>query len=448
MKPSPFLRLFPSLPLSLFPFFLSSCFSPLSESDDVTDAATTTQLRVTTRSATGDLLYPVQILAYDINGNLAGQQAITDASQSISLQLSAGTYHLTALSGQEGYVQPASYDQMANTLSIPTAGYATTPLMMGGADVLLTSGAASASLVLTYRVASLDLTLANVPADVTAVTIGVSQQYAAMDLSGRLSGSSAATLQCVQQGDVWRSGQFYLLPGATSSTSLTLALTNAQGQVSYSYALGEALQAAVPYVITGTYVESTAPYIEGVITSEGWQAERAISFDFGEGSSNGGASTSIPTISVSSLPAQGSAWNGHIAALVQNATATEADVLLLALEEQYDVHSPAASGYETEMSTLAQSYSEGSLFSWSVPTEAEARSLKAAYGGHFDDLNATIEQLGGTLITIGSSSSNSRYLCADGAKTFNFAESGSVTSAGTSVKYRLRLVKNVHLVVK
>ena len=310
---------------------LTSCFSPAEDNADAIDeSAATTRLKVTTRAASGEVTYPILVMAYDESGALEGEQTINSESEEISLKLSEGAYHITALAGQGNYTEPSSYNQQSALINIPAAGYASSPLMMGGADVLLTSASAKVNVVMTYRVASLSLSLESVPEDVSAVSVGVSQQYKAIDMSGTFSGSSTANVRCTKTGDVWTSEQVYLLPGAGSSTTLTLSLTNAEGQTSYSYELSEPLMAAVPYTIKGTYVESTAPYITGVITIEGWQEERSFDFEFGSGSSSGGGTTT-PTNDVAAIPEQGSIWEGHIAALVENATATEADVLLLGL---------------------------------------------------------------------------------------------------------------------
>ena len=429
---------------------LTSCFSPAEDNADAIDeSAATTRLKVTTRAASGEVTYPILVMAYDESGALKGEQTINSESDEISLKLSEGAYHITALSGQGNYTEPSSYNQQSALINIPTAGYAPSPLMMGGADVLLTSASAKVNVVMTYRVASLSLSLESVPEDVTAVSVGVSQQYKAIDMSGTFSGSNTANVKCTKTGDVWTSEQVYLLPGAGSSTTLTLSLTNAEGQTSYSYELSEPLMAAVPYTIKGTYVESTAPYITGVITIEGWQEERSFDFEFGSGSSSGGGTTT-PTNDVAAIPEQGSIWEGHIAALVENATATEADVLLLGLHEMRNVFAPAAEGHETQMQDSVQAYCENDLKDWSVPSEEQARALKKQYGGNFDELNELIKDnlpLADTL-SVSTSSSNARYLCEEGTKTFNFAANGSITSAGTSTKYRLRLVKKIHVVVK
>ncbi len=427
---------------------LTSCFSPAEDNADAIDSSTaTTRLKVTTRAATGQASYPILVIAYDESGTLKGQQTIQSEDDEISLKLNEGAYHITALSGQSNFTEPSSYDQKSALINIPAAGYAQSPLMMGGADVNLTSSSAKVNVVMTYRVASLALSLASVPSDVTAVSVGISQQYKAIDMSGTFSGSSTANVKCTKKGDVWTSEQVYLLPGAGSSTTLTLSLTNAEGQTSYSYELSEPLEAAVPYTIQGTYVESTAPYITGVITIEGWQDERSFDFEFGSGSS-GGSGTVTPTNDVTAIPEPSSVWNGHIVALVENATETEADVLLLGLREMKNVYAPAAEGHETQMQDSIQAYFENDLKDWTVPTEEQARSLKKQYGGNFDELNLLIEQQQGDTLHIYTSSSNARYLCEEGTKTFNFAANGSITSAGTSTKYRLRLVKKIHVVVK
>lgn len=442
-------KFFPGiLSLSLL---LTSCFSAVEDNVESIDPHATAKLKVSTRAVTGQTTYPIDVLAYDMGGNLTARQTLQSADESISMQLPEGIYHITALSGHSSYLTPADYRLSTQQISMPEVGFAQQPLMMGGADVVLTSGSNSVNIVMTYRVASLQLSLSDVPAEVTAVSVSASPQFGAIDMKGSLSGTTSANLPCTKQGNLWNCGPVYLFPGSGSTTTLTLSLTDAEGQQSFSYQLAEPIEAAVPYSIHGTYVTAEVPHIEGLLTIEGWQSERSINFDFGSGSSSstsGSSSSSVPTIAVNALPQPGSAWLGHAVALRFNESATEADLLLWGLTEFNNVHAPAAAGYETEMATLASNYVEGDLTHWSVPTEAEARQLKEVYGGHFDDFNAVLEMMGGSLISVSTASSNARYLCESGTKTFNFAENGSLTSAGTSVKYRLRMVKKVHVVIR
>lgn len=431
----------------LFSGLLSSCFEQAADNESAIESNKQTQLKVTTRAMQGEVSYPVQIYAYDAVGNLAGQQTITADGQNISLQLGTGRYHLTAISGESAYIAPKNHDTQSAQISIPTDGYAQQALMLGGADVTLGEAPAEVNLILTYRVAELAMSLIDLPQDVTNVTVSASTQYSSIDMAGMPSGKSTATLACQKVGDVWQSPTAYLLPGAGQTTTLTLTLSRAEGQTSYSYELGEALESAVPYRIEGHYVESTAPYITGVLTVEGWQQERTLTFDFGNGSQGGGQGVTIPTVRVDALPAQGQAWNGHVVALVENATDTEADLLLWSLAEYNNVYAPIAEGHENDMQALVNAYEENGLQGWSVPSAEQAKALRKEYGGKFDDLNVVIETLGGNLITVSTASNNARYLCEEGTKTFNFAESGSITSAGKSVKYRLRLLKVIHAMV-
>jgi len=436
--------------LSLTPVLaLTSCFSPAEDNvEDLDESSAITQLKVTTRAASGDVAYPILVTAYDEQGKFKGKQTINSESEEISLRLNEGTYHITAVSGQGSYSEPSSYDDKSALVSIPSAGYATAPLMMGGADVVLANSNAEVNVVMTYRVASLNLSLSSVPSDVTAVSVGVSPQYKSIDMSGTYKGESMGNVTCSKSGDVWTSNTVYLLPGTGTSTTLTLSLTKADGQVSYSYELAEPLSATVPYTINGTYVESTAPYITGVITIEGWQDERTIDFEFGNGSSGGGSGVEVPTYEVEAIPGSCSAWNGHVVALVDTVSTTEANILLLALNEEKNFYSPAAEGHENEVSDYVNAYNEGDLSKWTVPDEEQARSLKKKYGNEdqLKELNIKISELEGDTIKVSTSGgNNTRYLCEEGMKTFNFTENGSITTAGTSTKYRLRLVKKIHV---
>lgn len=102
---------------------LTSCFSPAEDNADAIDeSAATTRLKVTTRAASGEVTYPILVMAYDESGALKGEQTINSESDEISLKLSEGAYHITALSGQGNYTEPSSYNQQSALINIPTAG--------------------------------------------------------------------------------------------------------------------------------------------------------------------------------------------------------------------------------------------------------------------------------------------------------------------------------------
>ena len=56
---------------------LTSCFSPAEDNADAIDeSAATTRLKVTTRAASGEVTYPILVMAYDESGALKGEQTI------------------------------------------------------------------------------------------------------------------------------------------------------------------------------------------------------------------------------------------------------------------------------------------------------------------------------------------------------------------------------------
>ena len=73
------------------------------------------------------------------------------------------------------------------------------------------------------------------------------------------------------------------------------------------------------------------------------------------------------------------------------------------------------------------------------------------YGDNISAINSKLEEAGGKALTqTDSHDKNVRYLCEDALYTYSFATSSDggvlqITKAGATVKYRLRLVKTIHV---
>ncbi len=64
---------------------LTSCFSPADDNAEAIDeSAATTRLKVTTRAASGEVTYPILVMAYDESGSLKGEQTINAEGEEIS----------------------------------------------------------------------------------------------------------------------------------------------------------------------------------------------------------------------------------------------------------------------------------------------------------------------------------------------------------------------------
>ena len=134
--------------------------------------------------------------------------------------------------------------------------------------------------------------------------------------------------------------------------------------------------------------------------------------------------------------------------LATNVTSNSADLLLISRKEWINVSS-ANGNNPTEAKDLAAEYSEDGLSEWRIPSKDEARLIADQYfmDDQLNDLNTILKQNGGDTMGDGDDnflpSTNYRYLCENGIYSFVVGKSGTVSSAGSSRTYCLRLVKTI-----
>ncbi len=444
--------------LSLFSV-LSSCFPAVEEvADDISSDLSTgqkTTLRITTRSSTGEIEYPVLVLAYDVDGNKSAQQILTSDEDKIKMNLPEGSYRVSAITGYQSYVEPKDYSSSDAVISMPSSGFATSPLFVGSADVVLGDKPSTVEVVMSIRSASLDISLKDLPETVEAVNVAIARQYGAYGMDGKYSSSTIARVDCRKNEDgAWSSGLMYVLPGADTQTVLTITITDNDQQYSYGYTVNEPLAASIPYVLTGTYkggerVEHLD--LSGMLTVENWKDPKAIDFEFGEGASsdNSAADDLVESTELTTIPTALSIWNGHVVALVLNETEDSADLLLVSLREYTNVYSVKASDHENDAVNIANAYIENDLTEWHIPTSYEIQQLKARYkDAKMKDLNDVIVQAGGSEFVIKDSKGETvRYLCDSGLQAIGFVTGSNIGTAGKTIKYSLRLVKKIHVTV-
>lgn len=192
-------------------------------------------------------------------------------------------------------------------------------------------------------------------------------------------------------------------------------------------------------------------------------------------------------ITVATLPTPCSIWRAHVVALVtpieDTSRNSEALVTLISLYDWPNLPSALNEASPTLATTIAQGYQEYDLANWRIPTAAEAKALKAAYPPaqskgpvlrdsasesssssgpvlgdspsrspstpSFESLNALLLALEASELHLTDGTTNVRYLCEDATRTFSFAPSTTISTAGTkATNYRLRLVKTLRLKLK
>jgi hypothetical protein len=134
----------------------------------------------------------------------------------------------------------------------------------------------------------------------------------------------------------------------------------------------------------------------------------------------------------------GEVWNGGLVVWREDATDTEADVLLMSLKEWTSTAGKAE--------TTVAAYATQTGLDWRLITDEEAKEVKALFDeSTLAAANASIASQTATYDPI-SNSGEVRYLCSKNGVmySFRFETTSKVTKAGSSKEYLLRAVRNVH----
>lgn len=211
------------------------------------------------------------------------------------------------------------------------------------------------------------------------------------------------------------------------------------------------MRAGVPYELNGTLSGGTLE-VTGSVTPAQWGTPETLSFTFSPDVPTviGGTSSGDTPYEVETLPAPLSLWDGHVV-VDTTLCGDDSSTLLLLSVADYDGLTSALNAETPGMASgLATDYQEGVLASWRIPTEDEARQLRAAYLAHPDSFEDLLAQSGGDPVAITDGKGNNiRYLCAEARHTYSFKPGSAynaIKEAGASVRdYHLRLVTTVRV---
>lgn len=429
-----------------------SCYGPADE--DLDKALSRAELKITTRSA-GEMIYPLTVYAFDRATEECRLQKTFDeeAASGARFELPEGKYRLVTMCGTAGCEVPAE-PSLSSAVVLPDDNYLDHPLMQGSAD-LTVNGDASVDIMMYYSVASISVSLSGIPIDVAAVDVTFSDFFQTLGFDGNCGGTAAATVSCRKSGELWVAPTVYVLPGSGQKLGLTVSLTAADGTKSeYGYTYRGAIVANTPYRFSGNY--ESGFHINGTVDVAAWGSGEDVAFAFGVGvddndDAGSGSGTVDPggRIEVSRLPETEEIWNGHFVALLQNADASGADVLLLSLAEWQGVHAePRTAG---AAQALADGYVEAGMSGWRIPTKEEVLAMKDAFGVRLSAINQVLASVGGDVLSdsgVDAEKNDIRYLCEGGTKSFTWeVRSSSISPAGIKRTYYLRAVKKLRMVL-
>lgn len=245
-------------------------------------------LRVQTRSETSP--QEGMVYVFDSKGTCVKVLSTDEGGQLAATQLPVGTYSAYAIGGDDlsAYTLPDLEGAAASSVISVAEGKVMGDLLMKTATVTLTAGNASnLALELERQVLQLkEVTIKQVPADVTKVEVSIAPLYQGIMLDGTFTEEhSTLQLELIKKSDndTWTNGtnQPYCFPSDGKPT-ITVSFTRTSGVKRYSYQASETLEANHQVVLEGTYSEEQDALLSGTLTARAWEAEKNMPFEFNE----------------------------------------------------------------------------------------------------------------------------------------------------------------------
>ena len=226
------------------------------EDDDFTSISEEETLKIEVRSAAGvEISYPLYLYAFNKDGKLTASQTVNDDEEEMALPMTKGDYKVVALSGTSDEYQIPEKPSLNDVIVLNSTKGAKTPLMMGRADIVIGGNTETkAKLTLSHAVAALNVTLKNVPTDVSAVQLTISPLHSSLSMNGQYGGEDQKIkVECDlnSQGE-WIAKNTYIFPGNGKETIFSILFKMEDGsETTYGYTFKGVPEANKPFNVTG-----------------------------------------------------------------------------------------------------------------------------------------------------------------------------------------------------
>lgn len=367
---------------------LMACEKELAtESGNQTASTANSELTITTRAASDgtEVSLPVTLYVMDNNGICVKKETLTSTAEGISMELPAGKYHVYAIGGakENDYILPATENATAQSEIALKSSAKHDDLMTASGNITLKKNQENQlTLDMSRKVMKINmLTINDVPADISAVSITLQPLYKALLLDGSYgTATTGETINLTKQtdGTTWKNTEaLYMFPQAGSATIKVSLTKNGQSQT-YTYTCTEALAANHEYNIEATYVDNQNITMQGSINGVAWGTNINISFNFGnEGNedddNNGNDTPTEPAPTVNTMykdcfvMSVADDDNGKVVTLLHKkaveltgANKTEAQVL-------------------SEIDAVLPNFSINGITEWRVPTKDDFNGFYPSY---------------------------------------------------------------------
>lgn len=349
-------------------------------------------LKVMTRSGEEAVVaYPVRLYVFGDDGKCKTMQILEDASNQLSVKLPEGTYSVYGLGGADAtrYVLPSQEEASATSVISLQSGQQLGDLMAGQSTVSLSAnGTNNLTIGLNRKVMLIkNLVIKDVPVGTEAVSVKIAPLRESICLDGSYQGEKGgATISLAKQDDgtTWKmtSENNYLLPSVNKPT-ITISIDN----TSFSYNCATEMTANHKINIEGTYKPATVTTptevtLTGTITGATWEEEKAIDFNFGEG-------TNEQETPAASVPKVGEIYQGCYVLAVDGNKVTllspsqEKNIIE---KEDKDKQEVLTKNINTKLATWEQSISN----SWRLMNNEEIKKIQSSYSDINKEINTVL----------------------------------------------------------
>lgn len=304
-----------------------------------------------------------------------GMIALSEGATATTLTLPAGSYEVYAVGGNDlaRFTLPTEEEATTTSTIDVKTNSVMDDLLTQTATVTLSDGETrQLNMTLERRVLRIDeVTVKQVPEEVTAVELMVEPTYSTMTLAGEYgTGTKAVKIALTEATEgTWQvtQAQQYAYPTKGKPT-ITVRFTTANGVKSYSYEATEAWPANHKVSIVGTYTQPRGVSLSGTLTGTEWGEDITVSFDFDETNTTG---TTDNNDEPTETPAVGTLYKGCyvVAAEGKNITVVSNTEKRDFNNVYYNKQDEALSTLNTALSTWNEE--DGIEGNWRIPTKEE-----------------------------------------------------------------------------
>ena len=406
----------------------------------------TYRVKITSKGGNGESVpLPLTVYAVNDDGLIESKATVTEGGASVNLSLLSGDFTFYAVAGEKA----SASDVPENNIITAENGYFENPIMRGKYQTTVDDDT-EVPMTLAYAVASVDVTLNEVPDNVTSVSVKIATLREAMNIVGDYEGSTTATLDLEKQSDgtTWKSATAYVFPSVSAPTTLTITeQLSGNTTKSYKASYNAKLVAGTPYHFKGTDTNISNHNLTVSITAEGWDNaidEELTLTPVGENVSNV-VSNDNEIFTVDKLPEAGTKLGEHVLVYVD----LENKKGLLFSKFGWKQQSPDMDNIQS----IIDDYNEEGITGWNMPTEEQVDFIMSTFGSStqaYQSINSILSNVKDG-IKLPKFGNTLWFLCDNAEKKFSFY-SGYINPLSStdmsSASFYLRLVKPVTFVVQ